>query len=116
MRIGRKFPIGPELIKGGGVEFRVWAPRSKSAAVELYSDSEASPAVEALQDEGKGYFSGTVAAARPGLRYRIRLDHGSFPDPASRFQPEGPHGPSQIVDSEFSWTDADWRGRPRDEQ
>lgn len=61
-------------------------------------------------------FSGLVADAGVGTRYRLRLDRGAYPDPASRYQPEGPHGPSQVVDpSTFSWTDAEWRGRPPDE-
>ena len=43
--------------------------------------------------------------------YRYKLDSGEFPDPASRFQPQGPHGPSQIVDPQsFKWTDKDWQG------
>ena len=49
----------------------------------------------------------------PGTRYRFRLDGGDhlYPDPASRFQPDGPHGPSEVIDPPtFRWTDADWRG------
>ena len=52
-------------------------------------------------------------AARAGDRYQFQLDDDEklYPDPASRFQPEGPHGPSEIVDpAAFRWTDADWRG------
>src|SRR5688500_1987869 len=113
---GRKFPIGAELITGQGVDFRVWAPRSGSAAVEIFSAPNDAPLVEPLQAEENGYFSGTVAAARAGMLYRIKLDHGSFPDPASRFQPDGPHGPSQIVDPAFRWTDKAWRGLPPREQ
>ena len=59
-----------------------------------------------------GYFSGDVAAP-PGDRYQFRLDDDEklYPDPASRFQPEGPHGPSEVVDPvAFRWTDAAWRG------
>lgn len=111
----RRFPIGAELIPGGGVSFRVWAPRSKTAAVELFSE-EGRPAGEvALAAEPGGYFAGVAPEARAGARYKIRLERGSFPDPASRFQPEGPHGPSQIVDPAFAWTDAQWRGRPHRE-
>src|SRR5439155_923723 len=50
-----------------------------------------------------------------GARYRFRLDGGPalYPDPASRFQPDGPHGPSQVVDPRpFDWTDRDWPGVP----
>src|SRR5688500_5381904 len=103
MRSRRKFPIGAEVITGKGVDFRVWAPRSGSAAVELLSASNDAALVEPLQAEDNAYSSGTVAAARAGMLYHIKLDHGSFPDPASRCQPDGPHGPSQIVDSAFRW-------------
>jgi maltooligosyltrehalose trehalohydrolase len=65
-----------------------------------------------LEAEENGYFSGTVAEASAGDQYRYVLDGDqAFPDPASRFQPEGPHGPSQIVDpASFRWTDQEWRG------
>jgi len=65
-----------------------------------------------LESEPGGYFSGLAAEAKPGTRYRFRLDNGEpMPDMASRFQPEGPHGPSQVVDpGTFTWTDAEWRG------
>jgi len=67
----------------------------------------------ALSREASGYFSGHVAGAAAGARYRFRLDDESttFPDPASRFQPEGPHGSSEIVDpTTFAWEDDDWPG------
>jgi maltooligosyltrehalose trehalohydrolase len=65
-----------------------------------------------LESGPGGYHSGFVPEARPGTRYRFRLDDGSaYADPASRYQPSGPHGPSQVVDpSAFPWTDAGWRG------
>jgi maltooligosyltrehalose trehalohydrolase len=70
-----------------------------------------------LEPESEGYFSGLLTTARAGQLYRLQLDSGTFPDPASRFQPEGPHGPSQIVDpGKFRWTDAAWRGVPREGQ
>ncbi|HEX2151051.1 MAG TPA: malto-oligosyltrehalose trehalohydrolase, partial [Stellaceae bacterium] len=59
-----------------------------------------------------------VAAARPGMRYGFRTDtlDKLLPDPASRFQPEGPHGPSEIIDpGTFRWTDQGRRGRKREE-
>ncbi len=68
-----------------------------------------------LESEGDGYFSAYAPRARPGMLYQFRLDSGVFPDPASRFQPEGPHGPSAIVDPRrFRWTDAEWQGVPRE--
>jgi maltooligosyltrehalose trehalohydrolase len=70
------------------------------------------PGLVALAPEPGGYFSGLAPALKPGARYRFRLDGGAaFPDPASRFQPEGPHGPSQVVDpARFRWSDSGWPG------
>lgn len=102
----RRFPIGAEIVNGG-VHFRVWAPAAKT--VEVVFDG--GPIV-ALKAEESGYFSGLVDGAGGGTRYKYRLDGGEMcPDPASRFQPEGPHGSSEIVDAaQFSWTDSNWRG------
>lgn len=65
-----------------------------------------------LRPEPGGYFAGLAPGVRPGARYRYRLDGGeTFPDPASRFQPEGPHGPSEVIDpASFKWTDRGWTG------
>jgi maltooligosyltrehalose trehalohydrolase len=65
-----------------------------------------------LEAESDGYFSGWARGVRPGARYRFRLDGGdAFPDPASRWQPEGPHGPSEVVEPDaYRWQDGDWRG------
>lgn len=114
----RRIPVGAEAVDGG-VHFRVWAPRSQKVAVQFHEPQAKSKSalVVELDPEGDGYFSGLVADAEPGMLYKFKLDSGVFPDPVSRFQPEGPHGPSQIVDpSRFLWTDADWRGVPREGQ
>jgi maltooligosyltrehalose trehalohydrolase len=66
-----------------------------------------------LESSDGGYFSGTARQARAGMLYRFRLDGANalVSDPASRFQPEGPHGPSMIVDpSLYRWDDAEWPG------
>lgn len=97
------------------MDFRVWAPRTRSAAVEIRAETERAVTTIELSAEKDGYFSGVVPRAQPGMLYRFRLDQGSFPDPVSRFQPGGPHGWSQIVDPRFAWTDATWRGRPAEE-
>lgn len=105
--------VGPELQPSGSTHFRVWAPKRQSVDVVLFgTDGEPLPNSEPLQPEGDGYFAGTVAQAGAGALYKYRLDRGeSFPDPASHFQPEGPHGPSQVVDHRaYRWTDAAWRG------
>ena len=101
----RRLPIGAELVENG-VHFRVWAPRR--SRVEVVSGSR----TIALTAEDGGYFSGVADEVRAGFRYKLRVDGGeAFPDPASRYQPEGPHGESEVVDpAAFAWTDDDWRG------
>ena len=109
----RRLPIGAELLTAGGVHFRLWAPRCREVSVEI----EGLPPVR-LADEPGGYFWGHLREARAGMRYRLRPDSGgdAWPDPASRFQPDGPHGPSEIIDpAKFRWTDAAWCGRRREE-
>ncbi|MET0500614.1 MAG: malto-oligosyltrehalose trehalohydrolase [Candidatus Binatia bacterium] len=109
----RRLPVGAEVQASGGVHFRVWAPRRKRVEVMLEQAVGArSAAAYELESDSVGYFSGLLLEAAPGMLYRYRLDgEKTYPDPASRFQPEGPHGPSQIVDpAAFSWTDRDWCG------
>ena len=120
-KLRRRFPIGAEVIDGG-VHLRVWASGSRMVAVEINGtisdqDQWGEEKLARLAPEENGYFSGFVPEAKPGMLYKFRLDSGSFPDPASRFQPNGPHGPSQIVDpSSFEWTDAGWKGVVREGQ
>jgi maltooligosyltrehalose trehalohydrolase len=107
-RFERRLPVGAELVDGDRTHLRVWAP----AAREVHAVVPTSNTRAALASEGGGYFSGLIAA-RAGDRYCFELDRGGhrYPDPASRFQPDGPHGLSQIVDpSTFVWTDRDWSG------
>jgi maltooligosyltrehalose trehalohydrolase len=83
----------------------VWAPAHERVAVVV--DGRDIP----LTPEDGGYFSGLAANARAGTLYRFRLGDEAFPDPASRFQPEGPHGPSQVVDANrYRWRNASWPG------
>lgn len=109
----RRFPVGAETTRGG-THFRVWAPiRSR---VELVV--EGGPLFDLAAEDG-GYFAGFAPDVDDGARYRFRLDGGPalFPDPAARFQPDGPHGPSQVVDpAAFAWTDGDWSGVPAEGQ
>jgi maltooligosyltrehalose trehalohydrolase len=106
-RQGRRLPVGAEVQSGGGVHFRLWAPRARAVVVHV-DDAEVP-----LDAESDGYFSGFVAGAAADSRYGFRLDGVDpvLPDPASRFQPDGPHGLSCVVDpSLYSWRDGDWRG------
>ena len=102
--------FGAEVVDGGA-RFRVYAPKRKRVEVVIESGPLAGRAAP-LDRAGDGWFSGFVAEVRSGIRYRYRLDGGdAFPDPASRFQPDGPHGASEIVDpNTFAWTDQAWRG------
>lgn len=116
MQITRRLPIGAEVQSDGGVHFRIWAPKAKIVEVVLEGQaSQASKKVSSfsLDSEEEGYFSGLVKEAQEETLYRFRLNGESelYPDPTSRFQPYGPHGPSQIVDpSKFQWNDQHWKG------
>ncbi|HEV8472534.1 MAG TPA: malto-oligosyltrehalose trehalohydrolase [Methylomirabilota bacterium] len=106
----RRLAVGAEPWPDGGAHFRVWAPHARTVEVVLESGATAK-----LSAEPCGYFAGAIGDAAPGARYRYRLDgHATHPDPASRQQPDGVHGPSAIVDpSAFAWTDAAWPGVAR---
>jgi maltooligosyltrehalose trehalohydrolase len=113
--IARRYPIGAELIGANQTHFRVWAPKAKQLALVLEESSApgATRTFHPLEREEGGYFSGG-AEAGAGALYRFRVDRNEnfHPDPASRYQPDGPHGSSSIVDpTKFQWTDSQWRGR-----
>ncbi len=107
----RRYPVGAEIIEGHeGAHLRVWAPARRRVDVVCV---DAGGLLESLSPEGDGHFSGTVPRLGAGVRYAFVLDGEArqLPDPASRFQPEGPHGPSQVIDPRrFRWTDRSWRG------
>ncbi len=92
-----------------GTQFRVWAPVINTLEVIL---DGAPTAPRLLAKSPDGFFTGVLADVGPGQRYRYRVDgQGPFPDPASRFQPDGVHGPSEVIDPHaFAWTDASWQG------
>ena len=104
-------PIGAEPVESPeqGVHVRVWAP--DAAKVTLVVEAPEAREI-VLAREPDGYAAGFVPGLAAGARYRLQLDDGPrLPDPASRFQPEGPLGPSAVVDpGPFAWTDREWRG------
>ncbi len=105
----RRIPVGAEVSSfGGGTHLRVWAPRLKSIEVVLENSQKKIP----LAAEGNGYFSGVAQEIGAGTRYKYVPDGGeAYPDPASRYQPSGPHGFSEVVDpTAFRWSDAPWPG------
>ena len=98
-----------------GVRFRVWAP--KRSRVDVIIESDGGTSMHPLTRATDGTFSAFIAGITAGNRYRYRLDgEGAYPDPTSRFQPEGVHGPSEVVDaSRFEWSDTTWQGVRLDE-
>lgn len=112
MTVARRLPVGAEVVPSG-VHVRVWAPKRRRVEL-VHEDAGPTTADHELAPEGTGtgYFSALIEGMSSGSLYRFRLDgHGPFPDPASRFQPEGPHGPSQVVDpGTYRWSDRDWKG------
>jgi len=104
---GRRLSAGVEMQSHDTASVRVWAPACRR--VEFAIDGGTS---HALERDADGFFAGIVPGVVPGTRYWYRLDGERLrPDPVSRYQPDGPHGPSAIVDgSTFSWTDAAWAG------
>ncbi len=117
----RRSPVGAELeATGAGAHFRIWAPTHNLVRVLLES-GPGSPDASTLEREvgEEGYFAGSCPGASAGTTYRFELDDdpARYPDPASRYQPDGPHGPSQVIDPRaFQWTDSEWRGVTRDGQ
>ncbi len=105
--------LGARPLNDGRTRFRVWAPdrRRVDVALERLGPGRNALSFLPLERGPDGYFSGAYEAA-PGDRYRFRLDGGeAFPDPASRWQPEGPHGASVICDPRaYAWRDEGWRG------
>ncbi len=100
--------LGAHFCENGGCDFLVWAPRAQRLDLHLIAPRERCAPMQQLPE---GYFKAHVADARPGTRYFYRFESGEErPDPASRFQPEGVHGPSEVVDPRFQWEDASWRG------
>lgn len=114
--IKRKYPIGAEIIPKKGVHFRVWAPDHKKIILEIKDDFKAKRFP--LAKERNGYFSLFLSGAVEGLLYQFFLGEEKKPvaDPASRYQPQGPFGPSSIVNPKFAWTDQSWKGIKIEEQ
>ena len=108
----RRYAVGAEPIRELGTHFRVWAPACRALEVVERTSREAPPGrAHALAREPHGYYSGLVPTLTAGQRYSFRIDGELTPDPASRFQPEGPHGPSEIVDpNRYRWQVNDFAG------
>lgn len=101
-------PIGEQRC-----EFLVWAPFAQAVDLQIQNST---PRFVPMQRNSDGYFFCTAGDVPAGTPYFYRLDRGaSRPDPASRFQPHGVHGPSAVQSSAFDWEDSDWKGLPLDQ-
>ncbi|UHG93582.1 malto-oligosyltrehalose trehalohydrolase [Spirosoma oryzicola] len=103
--------IGATYTGNGNCVFTVWAPEKESVTLHIVHPTEQELP---MQPKGLGYFQLDVASAEPGTRYFYKLDdEHEYPDPASHFQPEDVHGPSEVIDqSAYQWHDQAWRGLP----
>ena len=104
--VDREYPIGAEIVSRDHASLRVWAPDHDEVAAIVDG------ATTRFQAEGDGYFS-AIVRAHPGSRYGFRFpgDDRIYPDPASRWMPDGPDGLSAMVDlGAYRWRDAAWRG------
>ena len=93
----RKYSQGAE-VAAVGVRYRTWSEHDRVEVVVLDDSNRIQRAVE-LEAEGDGYLSGFDPQGKPGDLYKYRLGGSElWPDPASRFQPAGVHGPSMVID------------------
>jgi malto-oligosyltrehalose trehalohydrolase len=112
MKRHHELPFGAEIVPGG-VRFRLWAPAAKEAALSL-GEGEGRPLP--MTPEEDGWFSLAADSAGAGTRYRYVVDGAPVPDPASRYQPQDVHGPSEVIDpAAYDWRDVAWVGRPWEE-
>ncbi len=102
--------LGATYLGNGRCQFTVWAPFIQKVEVHVTSPEES---ILPLARDDQGYHQAIAEGVEPGSRYFYRLkSEKERPDPASRFQPGGVHGPSQVVDSRFPWQDRNWAGLP----
>ncbi|MDQ3412195.1 MAG: malto-oligosyltrehalose trehalohydrolase, partial [Chloroflexota bacterium] len=101
-------------LAGDRALFSVWAPKARR--VEVVTETAPEQGIAPLHRDEDGVFSGVLYGIQEGTRYRYRIDGGeAYPDPYSRYQPEGPHGPSELIDpAAFAWSDDAWTGLTAD--
>lgn len=108
--LAAELPLGANVSKDGSCSFLVWAPRATDVTLHIEYPSPRQIQMTAID---KGYFHCTTPAIPPHALYFYLLDRKKKrPDPASRYQPDGVHGPSQACRDSFEWTDSNWVGLP----
>ena len=111
MRRHCNMPFGAECRDDGSVRFRLWAPAARKVDLCLTNANKSTPLPLIRSDDG--WYELVTDAAKPGTHYKFRInDAQEVPDPASRFQPQDVHGPSEVIRPDaFEWRDSAWRGR-----
>ena len=118
MKCKHEMPVGAEYRADGSVRFRLWAPEASSVGLHLFNSERELPMSRLDSDKytDQGWFE-VVIEAKPGTRYQFKINHQQLvPDPASRFQPSGVHGASEVIDPlACEWHEENWHGRLWDE-
>jgi len=99
--------FGPSFLSENEVEFILWAPYQKKATLRLNEEKYD------MEKDEKGYFRITVNA-KEGDKYSFIIDKGEIPDPASRYQPDGVHGRSQLISLKYEWKIREVKIKPED--
>ena len=99
---------GADLVEDG-VRYRTWAPGKKKVEVVIFDPTGPAERIVSLVEEPGGYFNTVDPDGRAGDRYKYRFEGSDWPDPASRFNPDGVHGAGQVIDpSDYTWGDRAW--------
>ena len=99
---------GADLVEDG-VRYRTWAPGKKKVEVVIFDPTGPAERIVSLVKEPGGYFNAVDPDGRAGDRYKYRFEGSDWPDPASRFNPDGVHGAGQVIDpSDYTWGDRAW--------
>ena len=99
--------LGATYLGNGKTRFEVWAPLASRVDLHILSPKDR---IVAMEPRARGYHEIVADKVAPGSRYFYRFNDKERPDPASRFQPEGVHGPSEVVKTDFRWQDRNWFG------
>ncbi|MHB8953206.1 MAG: malto-oligosyltrehalose trehalohydrolase [Pirellulaceae bacterium] len=102
--------LGATCLGNGQSRFLAWAPNVASLEVKLLGPCER---LVPMQPQDRGYYERVIDGVGPGTKYLFRINgQWDRPDPASRFQPEGIHRASEVIDHRFAWNDGHWHGIP----
>lgn len=114
MRRKHEMPFGAQCRDNGTVRFRLWAPNASTVSLRLAVSPGQDMPMSRVDD---GWHEVVTRLAKPGTPYQFLIEgKQAVPDPASRFQPAGVHGQSEVIDpSAYEWQDENWRGRPWEE-